>query len=292
MRFERKRTRAALAVAAALPLVAGALALGAQSATAAQPAGRQLLSGTKPQWATAHADKGATSDSGKVTVRVYLAGKDASGLAAYAKAVSDPNSADYAHYLTAAQAKARFGATKAQTDAITAWLTSAGLKVTGTNAHYLTVTGEVKAAEKAFGTQLHNYTKAGHTYRAPSSTASAPAALKGAVLTVTGLDNAPKRASHDDTLPPPRPPSPTPARSRPTTGRTPTRSFPPRTAARPRTRSRATPVTSCAPRTAPASTPARASPSRSPTRTPPRTSSATAPSWRRTPAARSTARAS
>ncbi|WP_335982081.1 MULTISPECIES: S53 family peptidase [Streptomycetaceae] len=203
MRFERKRTRAALAVAAALPLVAGALALGAQSATAAQPAGRQLLSGTKPQWATAGADKGATSDSGKVTVRVYLAGKDAKGLEAYAQSVSDPNSADYAHYLTPAQVKARFGATTAQTDAITDWLTSAGLKVTGSNAHYLTVTGDVKAAEKAFGTQLHNYTKSGHTYRAPTSTASAPASLKGAVLTVTGLDNAPKKASHDDTLPGP-----------------------------------------------------------------------------------------
>ncbi len=61
----------------------------------------------------------------------------------------------------------------------------------------------VKAAEKAFGTQLHNYSKAGHTYHAPATTASAPAALKGAVLTVTGLDNAPKKASHDDTLPPP-----------------------------------------------------------------------------------------
>ncbi|SEG86269.1 Subtilase family protein [Actinacidiphila yanglinensis] len=203
MRFDRKRTRAGLAVAAALPLVAGALALGAQSATAEQPSARQLLSGTKPTWATAHADKGAASDSGKVTLRVYLAGKDAKGLAAYARAVSDPNSSQYAHYLTAAQATSRFGATSAQTAAVKAWLTSSGLKVTGANAHYLTVTGEVKAAEKAFGTQLHNYTKSGHTYHAPNANASAPASLDGAVLTVTGLDNAPKRATHDDTLPGP-----------------------------------------------------------------------------------------
>ncbi len=126
MRFERRRTRAGLVAAAALPLVAGALALGAQSATADQPAGRQLLSGTKPAWATAHADKGSTSDSGQVTVRVYLAGKDASGLAAYARSVSDPNSADYGHYLTAAQARARYGATPAQISAVTSWLTVLG----------------------------------------------------------------------------------------------------------------------------------------------------------------------
>jgi subtilase family serine protease len=205
MRFERKRTRAALVAAAALPLVAGALALGAQSATADQPSGRQLLSGTKPQWATAHADKGSTSDASKVTVRVYLAGQDAKGLAAYAKSVSDPRSADYGRYLTAAQAQSRYGATKSQIAEVTGWLNSSGLKVTGSNRHYLTVTGEVSAAEKAFGTQLHNFTKGGHTYHAPASTASAPASLKGAVLTVTGLDNAPKLATHDETLPPPEP---------------------------------------------------------------------------------------
>jgi len=190
-------------VAATLPLVAGALVLGAQSANADQSAGRQLLSGTKPAWATPHADKGAASANGKVTARVYLAGRDAQGLAAYAKAVSDPQSSAYAHYLTPAQAQARFGATTAQRDAVRDWLTSSGLKVTGSNEHFLTVTGTVKAAEKAFGTQLHNYAKGGHTYHAPAATASAPASLHGAVLTVTGLDNAPRQATHDDTLPPP-----------------------------------------------------------------------------------------
>ena len=203
MRFERRRTRAALVAAAALPLVAGVLALGTQSATADQPSGRQLLSGTQPAWATAHADKGSASDSGKVTVRVYLAGKDAKGLADYAKSVSDPSSAHYGHYLTAAQTQSRYGATKAQRAEVANWLKSAGLKVTASTTHYLAVTGDVAAAEKAFGTQLHNYSKDGRTYHAPASTASVPTALHGAVLTVTGLDNAPKKASHDDTLPDP-----------------------------------------------------------------------------------------
>ncbi|SHL00821.1 S53 family peptidase [Actinacidiphila paucisporea] len=203
MRFERKRTRVGLVAAAALPLVASALALGTQSASADPSAGRQTLSGTKPQWATAQADKGATADSAKVTVRVYLAGRDAKGLAAYAKSVSDPNSATYGHYLTAAQTQAAYGATKEQVSEVTAWLRSAGLKVTGANQHYLTVTGDVAAAEKAFGTQLHNFSKSGHTYRAPTGNATAPASLHGAVLTVTGLDTAPKKSSHDEELPPP-----------------------------------------------------------------------------------------
>ncbi|MFF8020084.1 protease pro-enzyme activation domain-containing protein [Streptomyces sp. NPDC007896] len=203
MRSNRATMRAGVSMAATLPLLAGALALGIPTANAADGPSRDTLTGTKPAWATAKADKGASSDNSQVSARVYFAGRNASGLAAYAKAVSDPNSASYGKYLSAKQTQARFGATKAQVAAVTSWLKSAGLKVTGTTQHYVSVAGDVAAAEKAFGTQLHNYAKGNKTYRAPSRTASAPAALNGAVLTVTGLDNAPHKATHDDTLPPP-----------------------------------------------------------------------------------------
>ncbi|MCZ4512486.1 S53 family peptidase [Streptomyces sp. ActVer] len=204
MRSNRAAVRAGVSMAATLPLLAGALALGIPAAHAStDPDGRDTLQGTKPLWATAQADKGATADASRVSARVYLAGRDAAGLSAYAKAVSDPSSPSYGKYLSAGQAEARFGATKAQVAQVTAWLKSAGLTVTGTTRHYLSVTGEVADAEKAFGTQLHNYAKGKKTYRAPSKTASAPAGLNGAVLTVTGLDNAPHKANHSDTLPPP-----------------------------------------------------------------------------------------
>ncbi|CAL9318842.1 S53 family peptidase [Streptomyces sp. SudanB52_2052] len=203
MRSNRAKVRAGVSVAATLPMLAGALALGIPAAHAADHPLRDLLAGTRPAWATAKADQGATSDSAQVSARVYLAGQDAAGLAAYAKAVSDPKSASYGKYLTARQAQSRFGATKAQVAAVKAWLTSAGLKVTGVTRHYVSVTGDVAAAEKAFGTQLHNFAKGARTYRAPASTASVPANLADAVLTVTGLDNAPHMATHDDRLPPP-----------------------------------------------------------------------------------------
>ncbi|MEU5250411.1 S53 family peptidase [Streptomyces longwoodensis] len=203
MRSNRAALRAGVSMAATLPMLAGALALGIPAAQAADTPARDTLAGTKPAWATTKADKGATADSAQVSARVYLAGRDARGLAAYARAVSDPHSAAYGKYLGAKQAQARFGATKAQVAAVKKWLASAGLKVTGVTQHYVSVTGDVAAAEKAFGTQLHNYAKGGHTYRAPAKAASAPAALDGAVLTVTGLDNAPHKASSKDQLPPP-----------------------------------------------------------------------------------------
>ncbi|MEJ8669059.1 S53 family peptidase [Streptomyces sp. MS1.AVA.1] len=202
MRSNRAALRASVSLAATLPLLTGALALGIPAAHAADQ-GRDTLAGTKPAWATARADRGAAADSARVSARVYLAGRDAAGLAAHAKAVSDPGSASYGKYLSADRAQARFGATKAQVAAVRSWLRSAGLKVTGVTQHYVAVTGEVAAAEKAFGTQLHNYTKGTKTYRAPTATASVPDGLKGAVLTVTGLDNAPHLASHQDQLPPP-----------------------------------------------------------------------------------------
>ncbi|MEU1176377.1 S53 family peptidase [Streptomyces sp. NPDC005820] len=203
MRSNRAALRAGVSMAATLPMIAGALALGIPAAHAADGPARDTLAGTKPAWATAKADKGSTSNSAQLNARVYLAGRNADGLAAYAKAVSDPSSPAFGKYLSAQQAQARFGATAAQVAAVKAWLTAAGLKVTGTSQHYISVSGDVAAAEKAFGTQLHNYTKGSRTYRAPSKSASAPASLAGAVLTVTGLDNAPHKASSKDQLPPP-----------------------------------------------------------------------------------------
>ncbi|MCX4701344.1 protease pro-enzyme activation domain-containing protein [Streptomyces sp. NBC_01373] len=203
MRSNRAKMRAGVSMAATLPMLAGALALGIPAAHAADNPGRAPLAGTKPAWATAKADKGATADSSKVSARVYLAGRDAAGLAAYAKAVSDPSSASYGKYLSTRAAQDRYGATEAQVAAVRSWLTSAGLNVTGVTQHYVSVSGDVSAAEQAFGTQLHNYAKGAKTYRAPAKTASAPDSLNGAVLTVTGLDNAPHLASHSDTLPPP-----------------------------------------------------------------------------------------
>ncbi|KOU55069.1 serine protease [Streptomyces sp. MMG1533] len=202
MRSNRAKMRAGVSMAATLPMLAGALALGMPAAHAVDNPGRDTLAGTRPAWATAKADKGATADSSQVSARVYLAGRDAAGLAAYAKAVSDPSSAAYGKYLSAKQAQARYGATEAQVAAVRSWLTAAGLKVTGVTQHYVSVTGDVSAAEQAFGTQLHNYAKGSKTYRAPTKTASTPDSLNGAVLTVTGLDNAPHKATHDDQLPP------------------------------------------------------------------------------------------
>ncbi|MFJ6217292.1 protease pro-enzyme activation domain-containing protein [Streptomyces sp. NPDC092296] len=194
----RRLSRIAVAASAAT-LLAGSLALAAPASATTQAAARtgaaRTLTGTHPGWATAAADKGAASDSSTATVRVYLAGQDAAGLAAYARAVSDPSSAQFEHFLTPAQAQARFGASAAQVTAVRGWLTGSGLKVDRTTTHYIEVSGSTASLEKAFGTTIHTYRTSDGTHRAPATDAVVPAAVADAVLSVSGLSDVVQKSS-------------------------------------------------------------------------------------------------
>ncbi len=190
--------------------VAGAAILsGLVSAGSAVAApGRSAIPGTHPDWAVSRAGHQAPAvTSGAVNLRVYLAGQDPAGLAAYATAVSDPTSASYGNYLTPAQAQARFGTTSAQIQAVESWLTGAGLTVTGMTSGaggYVAVTGTVAEASQAFGVSFANYTDpTGQTARAPVSAATVPGSVSGDVLAVSGLDTGSHQMKPGDTLPPP-----------------------------------------------------------------------------------------
>ncbi|GLW54118.1 S53 family peptidase [Kitasatospora phosalacinea] len=196
---------AKLAKSTAPATVAAALILttlgAAAPASAATPAGdsARTLPGTHPEWATPQADAGAADAAAPATARIYLAGRDASGLAALAKAVSDPNSPSYGRYLSADQVRAEFGATPEQVKAVTDWVTGAGLSVSASTGHYVQVSGSTAAMATAFGTGFRNYRTADGTHRAPASDAKVPAAVAGSVLAVSGLADAIHKNSSDAT---------------------------------------------------------------------------------------------
>ena len=202
--------RAALIAGAATALAVGVMTSTAPAlASTAQPStARADIAGTHPSWATASARMSSVT-SGIVTARVYLAGQDSAGLAAYVTAVSTPGNALYGHYLTAAQVKAQFGPTQAQVSAVSDWLTGAGLTVTKVDSGiggYVAVQGSVQAAAHAFGVTFGNFRGPDRRAdRAPEQTASAPADVAGDVLTVSGLDTATHKMTPADTLPPPDP---------------------------------------------------------------------------------------
>ena len=106
-------------------------------------------------------------------MRVYLAPHGGiAGLRAAVTAVSTPGSAAYRHFLTPAQYRARFEPTAAAVASVSAWLRSAGLRITGVEAshRYVSASGSVAAAERAFGRKLNVYRHAGKLVRAPSGT--------------------------------------------------------------------------------------------------------------------------
>ena len=198
--------RSARVIAAVLAVVALPLAgvPGAAPALAAAASGRSPLAGARPSWATTSADAGAVPANRTQNLRVYLAGADPAGLAAYATAVSSPGNADYQHYLTPRQYQTRFGPTAAQTSAVESWLVGAGLRITSANWHYIAVSGSGSAVQAAFGTTLRSYRTATGVQQAPASAVSVPTALAPAVLTVSGLTTSAAEPTSDmqfDALP-------------------------------------------------------------------------------------------
>ncbi len=206
MPLVHKRLKAVVTMGAAAALCTGAIA----AASPSQATPRSAIPDTRPSWASASARVSAAPvTTGTVNARVYLAGQNAAGLAAYATAVSTPSSADYGHYLSAAQVKAEFGPTSAQIAAVKAWLTGDGLTVTSVNDSvdgYVAVSGPVSDAARAFNVTFQNFRGPDkRTDRAPAEAASAPASVASTVLTVSGLDTATHQMKPADTLPPPGP---------------------------------------------------------------------------------------
>jgi subtilase family serine protease len=200
--------RTVLTGAAATALAVGVLTSAAATAQAG-PA-RVPIAGTHPAWATASARISQRAvTTGTVTAKVYLAGQNQAGLAAYASAVSTPGNALYGHYLTAAQVQAKYGPTAAQASAVSSWLTGAGLTVTQVNdkiGGYVAVQGSAQAAAKAFGVTFGMFRGPDRKAdRAPDQTATAPAGVGSDVLAVAGLDTATHIMKPADTLPPPGP---------------------------------------------------------------------------------------
>jgi subtilase family serine protease len=184
VRVHRKGQRLAVLAATSGLAIGAAVAISAPASAA--PSSR-ALPGTHPSWARPSADRGAVPAASTVALRVYLAGRDPAGLAAYARAVSDPANASYGDLLSATAVQQRYGASAAQLSALRSWLSSHGLAVTATTAEYLQVKGSAAAVGSAFGTSLHQYATAHGVRRAPTTNASVPAAVSSAIVSVTGL---------------------------------------------------------------------------------------------------------
>jgi subtilase family serine protease len=159
----------------------------------ASPAGqaRTTLAGSAPSWATHAAMVGPAKAAAPVHFRVYLAPRGGQqALTAALMAVSTPGSAQYRHFLTPAQYRARFAPTSEAVSAVRNWLVGAGMKVNGASFgnRYVSASGTTAAVRGAFGVTINLYRHDGRTEHAPSGDLSIPSSVASRVLGVTGLE--------------------------------------------------------------------------------------------------------
>ena len=181
----------------AVGLLAGATAVGlsvSAGAASAAPQTRQPLTGSTPKWLPFARDMGTTVSTDPVNFGVLLGMRDESGAAATLKAVTDPHSASYGHYLTNKQFDTRYAPDPSSVAAVRNWLKDQGFKVTKTlpSGMYVAVSGTVGQVETTFGSKIHNYSYQGKQVYANTSQlslpAGTPAAVTGAISGVIGVD--------------------------------------------------------------------------------------------------------
>ncbi len=99
--------------------------------------------------------------------------------------------------MTPAQFRSQFGPAPDAAAKVERVAARAGMKVSALqqNGRYFNVTGSVGSAQKAFGTKLSLYRRAGGTYQAPAGRGDGADQRQPDVLSVTGLDEAPATVS-------------------------------------------------------------------------------------------------
>src|SRR4051812_45576805 len=158
-------------------------------AQAAGPSPRATLDGA-PAW-TAHAARvGQTPAARPQHLTAVLGLRDAGGAEALAAAVSDPSSATYGRFVSAATWRARFAPRSADVRRVTDWLRAGGFTIGAIPANHRTISfsGSTAQVEKAFATDVQTFRKSGSTVTANAASVSVPRSLAGTVVGITGLD--------------------------------------------------------------------------------------------------------
>jgi len=103
----------------------------------------------------------------------------------------DPNSPLYHQWLTPEQFAEQFGLSSDDLAKVSSWLTAQGFTVTGAarSATFITFTGSVATAERAFNTSIHSLALDGEQHIANVAEPSLPAVIAAVVNRITGLND-------------------------------------------------------------------------------------------------------
>lgn len=132
-------------------------------------------------------DMGALERSSPVEITVWLKLHDSARLEAALAAQRDGQAA----WLSNEQVQAQHAPGAAEAAAMSAFLSSRGLTVTGVGAHnlYVKASGTAASVQYAFGVELRQYSLNGRTFHASTTGPSLPDAIAPLVASVGGLTN-------------------------------------------------------------------------------------------------------
>ena len=183
-----------VAGASSVGLLVGGLALGSvvtnPTATAAPVA--NVAVAARPALPEGTAALGQISSTRALSGDVALVPRDASLLASYAAAVSQPGSPEYRHYLSPSAFAAAFSPITSTVAAVESYLRSDGLKITSLSQNKLLVgfTGAASKVDATFHTSIENYrTAGGRVAFANDSAVTVPSTLSSAIQAVVGLND-------------------------------------------------------------------------------------------------------
>jgi len=126
-----------------------------------------------------------------MSVEVALAPRNAAGLNQTLKALYNPHSGSYHHWLAKGQFTARYAPSAAKRAAVSAYLRSAGLTVHSSSSPFLVrASGSSAKVSSAFRTTLRTYrNNKGTRYFSNSTAVHLPSSLASSVMGVVGLSN-------------------------------------------------------------------------------------------------------
>jgi subtilase family serine protease len=164
-------------------LVAGAGGVYANAST--------TLGGHVAKWVAKASKVGSADENQTVRLSALLGFRNQDQLTSLIAQQSTPGSAEYNHYLTAAQFHQRFSPSAQDEAKVEAGLRAMGFTVTGKPASnlYVEFTGTVAQVKTAFGVSQNLYSYQGKVMRANAQNPTLPASLSGLVSAISGLDD-------------------------------------------------------------------------------------------------------
>ena len=183
-------------------LAVGVLSQGSQAQVVLQDRVTQAIesSSMSPIVGSVHPQTKAALDAGladnskilqRISINFKRSDAQEASLRALLQAQQDPGSPSYHQWLTPAQFGQQFGMSAADIAKVSTWLQQEGftnLSVSQSN-NSISFSGSIATAEKAFQTEIHNYSLNGQTHYANATQISIPAALAGTVSGVRGLND-------------------------------------------------------------------------------------------------------